>query len=65
MAIIKYKKGNSWISIPIYVNTGSTEVLDYVTKSELKSELESMGYISELKTIYTNAFYGTFGKDIK
>lgn len=55
MAIIKYKKGNSWISIPIYVNTGSAEVLDYVTKSEL----ESMGYISELKTINNQSLIGS------
>lgn len=54
MAIIKYKKGNSWISIPIYVNTGG-EVLDYVSKAEL----ESMGYISELKTINNQSLIGS------
>lgn len=31
MAIIKYKKGDSWVSVPMYVNTGG-----YITGSQIK-----------------------------
>lgn len=54
MAIIKYKKGNSWFSIPIYVNTGG-EVSDYVTKQELNNK----GYISQIKTINGQELVGS------
>lgn len=53
MAIIKYKKGNSWFSIPIYVNTGG-EVSDYVTKQEL----DDKGYITQIKKINGQSLVG-------